>query len=78
MAALRRAIEEDLTERQRQVFTAIAINEIPIDALADRLGSNRNALYKTMFDARRKLRAVLAARGYMTAEREDERTMRRS
>ena len=59
------------------MFVAIAINGIPIDALADRLGSNRNALYKTMFDARRKLRAVLAAHGYLTTRDvrpEDERT----
>lgn len=78
VAALRQAIEHDLTERQRQVFTAIAINGIPVDALADRLGSNRNALYKTMFDARRKLRAVLAGRGYLTAEQADEHSVRRS
>ena len=81
MLAARRAIEEELTERQRQVFTAIAINGIPIDALADRLGSSRNALYKTMFDARRRLRAVLAAHGYVGAEQAqagDKRTVRRS
>jgi RNA polymerase sigma-70 factor, ECF subfamily len=72
VAATRRAIEQDLTERQRRVFVAIAINQIPIDALADRLGSNRNALYKTMFDARRKLRAVLAAHGYLSAEQPDQ------
>ena len=80
MLAARRAIEEELTERQRQVFTAIAINGIPIDALADRLGSSRTALYKTMFDARRKLRAVLAAHGYVGAEQAqaEERTVGRS
>jgi RNA polymerase sigma-70 factor, ECF subfamily len=79
MLAARRAIEEDLTERQRQVFTAIAINGIPVDALAEKLGSSRNALYKTMFDARRKLRAVLAEHGYVGAEQVgDERTVGRS
>ena len=65
IAAVRRAVEEDLTDRQRQVFTAIVVDGIPLDALVVRLGSNRNALYKTMFDARRKLRAVLAANGYL-------------
>ena len=51
--------------RQRQVFVAIVVNAVPLDALAIELGSNRNAIYKTMFDARRKLRAALAANGYM-------------
>lgn len=63
-AVLRRAIEEDLTDLQRRVFVAIALNEVPMDAFARELGSNRNAVYKTMFDARRKLRTSLAAAGY--------------
>jgi RNA polymerase sigma-70 factor, ECF subfamily len=61
---LRRAIEEDLTDLQRRVFVAVAVNEVPMDAFARELGSNRNALYKTLFDARRKLRGSLAAAGY--------------
>jgi RNA polymerase sigma-70 factor, ECF subfamily len=64
--AVRRAVEQELTERQRQVFIAIAVDGIPLDALVVRLGSSRNALYKTMFDARRKLRAALVANGYLT------------
>jgi RNA polymerase sigma-70 factor (ECF subfamily) len=64
--ALRRAVEEELTERQREVFVAIVLNGVPLNALVVRLGSNRNAIYKTMFDARRKLRAALAANGYLT------------
>jgi RNA polymerase sigma-70 factor (ECF subfamily) len=64
-ATLRRAVDEELTERQRAVFVAIVLNDVPLDALAVQLGSNRNALYKTVFDARRKLRAVLAANGYL-------------
>jgi RNA polymerase sigma-70 factor (ECF subfamily) len=63
--ALRRAVEEELTERQREVFVAIVLNGVPLDALVVRLGSNRNAIYKTMFDARHKLRAALAANGYL-------------
>jgi RNA polymerase sigma-70 factor (ECF subfamily) len=47
------------------VFVAIVVNAVPLDALAIELGSDRNAIYKTMFDARRKLRAALAANGYM-------------
>jgi len=62
--ALARAIDEDLTPRQREVFVALAMNEVPMDALALRLDSNRNALYKNLFDARRRLRASLAAAGH--------------
>jgi len=71
--AVRRAVDEQLTPRQRQVFVAIVLDGVPLDALAIRLGSTRNALYKTMFDARRKLRASLAANGYL-----DDQTSRRS
>ena len=67
LAALRRAVEKDLTERQRHVFTAIVVDGVPLDALVVQLGSSRNAIYKTMFDARRKLRAVLVANGYPAA-----------
>ena len=70
IAAVRRAVEQDLTERQRQVFVAIVANGLPLDALAAQLGSNRNAIYKTMFDARRKLQAVLAANGLSQYHRE--------
>ncbi|HEY1511139.1 MAG TPA: sigma-70 family RNA polymerase sigma factor [Solirubrobacteraceae bacterium] len=64
LIVLRRAIEADLTPRQREVFVAIALNEVPIDVLALQLGSNRNAIYKNLFDARRRLRASLAAAGH--------------
>jgi RNA polymerase sigma-70 factor, ECF subfamily len=52
--------------RQRQVFVALVVNAVPLDALVIELGSNRGAIYKAMFDARRKLRAALAANGYMS------------
>ena len=65
LAALRRAVDTELSPRQRQVFVAIMVNAVPLDALAIELSSNRNAIYKMMFDARRKLRAALAANGYM-------------
>jgi RNA polymerase sigma-70 factor (ECF subfamily) len=65
LAALRRAIDTELTARQREVFVAIVVNDVPLDALVVRLGSSRNAVYKMMFDARRKLRAALAANGYL-------------
>jgi RNA polymerase sigma-70 factor (ECF subfamily) len=65
LAALRRAVDEELTSRQRRVFVAIVLNGVPLDALTVELASNRNAIYKTLFDARRKLRAALAANGYI-------------
>ena len=65
LAALRRAVEEDLTDHQRRVFVAIALNGVHGDAVALELGSNRNAIYKALFDARRKLRASLAANGHL-------------
>ncbi len=63
--ALRRAVDQELTPRQRQVFVALVLNAVPLDSLVVELGSNRNAIYKTMFDARRKLRAHLVANGYL-------------
>ena len=57
-----------LTERQRRVFLAILVRGVSRDALVEELGSNRNALYKTMFDARRKLRAALVAGGHLRAD----------
>jgi RNA polymerase sigma-70 factor (ECF subfamily) len=66
LAALRRAVDEELTARQRRVFVAIVLNKVPLDALVIEMASNRNAIYKTLFDARRKLRAALAANGYIS------------
>jgi RNA polymerase sigma-70 factor (ECF subfamily) len=63
---LLRALGEEvgrLTGRQRRVFVAIALNDVPIDVLAERLNTTRGALYKTLHDTRRKLRAALSARG---------------
>ncbi len=65
VAALRAAVAEVLTARQRQVFMAIVVNGVPLDALVAELGSNRNAIYKMLFDARRKVRAALVANGYV-------------
>jgi RNA polymerase sigma-70 factor, ECF subfamily len=59
LTRVREAIDEDLSPHQREVFVALALNEVPIDVLADRLGSTRGALYKTLHDARAKLRKRL-------------------
>jgi RNA polymerase sigma-70 factor, ECF subfamily len=64
LRAIGQAIDACLTEHQREVLVALALNEVPIDVLADRLGTTRGALYKTLHDARRKLRAELAGRGF--------------
>jgi len=70
LTALTRAIEDDLTPRQRLVFVAIALNDVPIDVLSLQLDSNRNAIYKNLFDARRRLRASLAAAGHPLSDEE--------
>jgi RNA polymerase sigma-70 factor, ECF subfamily len=59
LTTLQRAVAEVLTPHQRNVLVALALNGVPIDVLADRLGSTRGALYKTLHDARRKLRSHL-------------------
>jgi RNA polymerase sigma-70 factor (ECF subfamily) len=63
LTALSAGIRE-LTERQREVFVAVALNEAPIDVVAVQLGTNRNAIYKNLFDARRNLRASMARAGH--------------
>jgi RNA polymerase sigma-70 factor (ECF subfamily) len=59
LSTLKQAIAEVLTPHQRNVLVALALNGVPIDVLADRLGTTRGALYKTLHDARRKLRQHL-------------------
>jgi RNA polymerase sigma-70 factor, ECF subfamily len=63
LATLQSAIAEVLTPHQRRVLVALALNGVPIDVLADRLNTTRAALYKTLHDARRKLRKHLDDRG---------------
>jgi RNA polymerase sigma-70 factor (ECF subfamily) len=68
LAALQAAIHRDLSRHQREVLVAVALNDIPIDVLAERLDTTRGALYKTIHDARRKLRTALAAGGLAVNE----------
>ena len=56
-------IEEALSPHQRRVLVALALNGVPIDVLAERLNTTRGALYKTLHDARRKLRQQLTDSG---------------
>jgi RNA polymerase sigma-70 factor (ECF subfamily) len=72
LLTLQHAIAVVLTPYQRQVLVALAPNGIPIDVLAERLGTNRNALYKTLHDARRKLRGHLAENGLTLDMMEEE------
>jgi RNA polymerase sigma-70 factor (ECF subfamily) len=67
LEAVREGIQTALTPRQRQVLVATVLEGVPIDVLAERLGSNRNALYKMLHDARRRLREHVAAAGYPEA-----------
>lgn len=64
LSALAAAMETALTPHQREVLGALALDGVPIDVLSERLGSTRGALYKTLHDARRKLRAALSDAGY--------------
>jgi RNA polymerase sigma-70 factor (ECF subfamily) len=61
-------IEHDLTEKQRQVLIMIVFHEIPMDEVVQRLGTNRNAIYKMLHDARRKIKSKLQARGFEVNE----------
>jgi RNA polymerase sigma-70 factor, ECF subfamily len=65
--AVREGIRTALTPRQRQVLVSAVLEGVPIDVLAERLGSNRNALYKVLHDARRRLRDHVAAAGFPEA-----------
>ena len=63
--AVSHAVEQSLSPRQRMVFVANVLNGMPIDVLADELGSTHNAIYKVLFDARKKLRVALVASGHL-------------
>src|SRR5262245_1639707 len=69
LRALRRAITEELTPRQREVFVAVALNDVQIDVVADQLSSTRGAIYKVLHDARAKLRRRLEREGHLEQER---------
>jgi RNA polymerase sigma-70 factor, ECF subfamily len=68
LAVVREAIDDHLTPRQRQALKAIFFDGVPLDELARHWASNRNAVYKLLHDARRKLKAHLEARGFDVKE----------
>ena len=65
LAEVRRVVEEELTAHQRRIFVAVVVDQIPRDALVAELGLQKNAIYKVIFDARRKIRRALVAKGYL-------------
>jgi len=64
IVALHRAIDDHLTERQRLIFQSVAMDDVPIDVLAERLETSRGAIYKTLHDARANLRRALIEAGH--------------
>ena len=66
MEKIELALQEALTDRQYQALVAVALKGIPMDVLAERMGTNRNALYKLIHDARRKLKTHLETQGIST------------
>jgi RNA polymerase sigma-70 factor, ECF subfamily len=74
VAAIRQEIESSLSPRQREVLVALALNEVPIDVLAERLNTTRGALYKSLHDARKSLRSALAKRGMSAEASQEEET----
>ncbi len=67
-AVIREVLSTELTSRQRQVLKWIAFDEVPMDVVVERLGTNRNAVYKLLHDARLKIKRQLAANGYEVEE----------
>ncbi len=63
--AVSHAIDQVLTGHQRRIVLALLVDEVPIDVLAERLGTTRNALYKTLHDARKGLRGHLTTTGHL-------------
>jgi RNA polymerase sigma-70 factor, ECF subfamily len=65
---LRRMVDEELTDRQREAVVAVLLEEMPISEVARRMGTNQNALYKLLHDARRKLKRRMEATGLSPKE----------
>ena len=68
MAMVEKMMEEELTPRQREVMMAMAVHGKPMSVVAEEFGSNRNALYKMMHDARLRLKERLAREGASPAD----------
>ena len=65
---LRRMVDEELTDRQREAVVAVLLEGMPISEVARRMGTNQNALYKLLHDARKKLKRQMQAAGLSPQE----------
>lgn len=63
MRRVERILAEELTGRQRQAMLAMAVQGMPLEEIARRMGTNRNALYKLLHDARLRIKRRLEAEG---------------
>lgn len=68
VATVQRVISEELTEKQRQALMAVMVGGMPLQEAAQRLGTNRNAMYKLLYDARQRLQRRLQGEGLSSAE----------
>jgi RNA polymerase sigma-70 factor, ECF subfamily len=68
LGELRRIVDEELTDRQREAVVAVLLEGMPISEVAKRMGTNQNALYKLLHDARRKLKREMEAAGLSLQE----------
>jgi RNA polymerase sigma-70 factor (ECF subfamily) len=68
LGELRRLVDEELTDRQREAVVAVILEEMPVSEVARRMGTNQNALYKLLHDARRKLKRQMEAAGLSPEE----------
>jgi RNA polymerase sigma-70 factor, ECF subfamily len=68
LGELRRMVDEELTDRQREAVVAVLLEGMPISEVAKRMGTNQNALYKLLHDARRKLKRQMQAAGLSPQE----------
>ena len=65
---IQEVIDRDLTDKQRHVLVMMILNDVPLDEVVRYLGTNRNAVYKMLHDARRKLKSALTERGFEVSE----------
>jgi RNA polymerase sigma-70 factor, ECF subfamily len=65
---LRRMVDEELTDRQREAVVAVILEGMPISEVARRMGTSQNALYKLLHDARRRLKKRMEAAGLAPQE----------
>jgi RNA polymerase sigma-70 factor (ECF subfamily) len=68
LGELRRLVDEELTNRQREAVVAVILEEMPVSEVARRMDTNQNALYKLLHDARRKLKRQMEAAGLSPEE----------